>query len=150
MTERPRIRPAQPDDVAAVARLSRAVRQACLPYLPDLHTPEEDLWFFRNRVFPACDVWVAGSDALVGFCAHRPGWIEHLYVDPAHQGLGLGCDFIAQAMVKHAELRLWVFQKNDAAIRFYEARGFHLVEQTDGSCNAEKEPDALYRWRREP
>ena len=53
-------------------------------------------------------------------------------------------------MEKHAELRLWVFQKNAAAIRFYEARGLRLAEQTDGSGNEEKEPDALYRWRREP
>jgi ribosomal protein S18 acetylase RimI-like enzyme len=95
-------------------------------------------------------MWVAAKDSLVGFCARRPGWIEHLYVDPGHQGRGLGCAFIAKAMEKHAELRLWVFQKNAAAIRFYEARGFRLAEQTDGSGNEEKEPDALYRWRREP
>ena len=25
-------------------------------------------------------------------------------------------------------------------------RGFVLIEQTDGSRNEEKEPDALYRW----
>jgi putative acetyltransferase len=150
MSAHPSIRPARPDEVAAVARLSRAVRRACLPYLSDLHTPEEDLRFFRERVFPTCEVWVAGQDPVVGFCAHRPGWVDHLYVDPGHQGSGLGCGLIAEAMEKHAELRLWVFQKNTAAIRFYEARGFRLVEQTDGSRNEEKEPDALYRWRRKP
>jgi hypothetical protein len=32
------------------------------------------------------------------------------------------------------------------ARRFYE--GFALIQQTDGAHNEEKEPDALYLWRR--
>ena len=39
------------------------------------------------------------------------------------------------------------FQRNANARRFYEARGFALVRQTDGSDNEEKEPDALDLWR---
>jgi hypothetical protein len=31
---------------------------------------------------------------------------------------------------------------------FYEARGFALIQQTDGARNEEKEPDALYLWTR--
>jgi len=142
------IRLAQPGEAAAVARLHRAVRQACLPYLPDLHSSAEDLWFFRERVFPVCQVWVAGRDRLVGFCACRPGWIDHLYVEPDHHGRGLGSAFVAEAMKTQEELRLWVFQRNVAAIRFYEARGFQLVERTDGSRNEENEPEALYEWRK--
>ena len=42
----------------------------------------------------------------------------------------------------------WVFQKNMPAIRFYTRRGFHLVELSDRSGNEEREPDALYEWRR--
>ena len=34
----------------------------------------------------------------------------------------------------------------DRARRFYEHRGFRLVELTDGSENDEKTPDAHYRW----
>ena len=44
-------------------------------------------------------------------------------------------------------LELWVFQKNEAARRFYERRGFHLVRLSDGARNMEQEPDALYEWR---
>jgi hypothetical protein len=43
-------------------------------------------------------------------------------------------------------LQLWTFQRNLRARGFYEARGFALVRQTDGSDNEEKEPDALYLW----
>jgi hypothetical protein len=35
---------------------------------------------------------------------------------------------------------------NAPARRFYQSRGFVLVEQTDGSRNEEQEPDARYRW----
>ena len=44
--------------------------------------------------------------------------------------------------------RTGVFQKNMPAIRFYSRRGFHLVELSDGSGNEEREPDAVYQWRR--
>jgi hypothetical protein len=40
-------------------------------------------------------------------------------------------------------LQFWTFQRNVQARRFYEARGFALIQQTDGAQNEEKEPDAL-------
>ena len=43
-------------------------------------------------------------------------------------------------------LRLWTFQRNTDAIRFYESHGFKLVRETSGADNEEHEPDALYRW----
>ena len=45
-------------------------------------------------------------------------------------------------------LELWTFLRNAPARRFYEARGFALVEQTDGARNEEREPDARYLWTR--
>ena len=46
----------------------------------------------------------------------------------------------------NAQLDLWTFQANVQARRFYEHRGFRLVELTDGSANEEETPDARYRW----
>jgi GNAT superfamily N-acetyltransferase len=43
-------------------------------------------------------------------------------------------------------LRLWTFQKNEGARRFYERHGFDVVEMTDGAGNEEHEPDVLYAW----
>jgi len=40
------------------------------------------------------------------------------------------------------------FQRNARARRFYEARGFRLIEETDGARNEEREPDARYLWAR--
>jgi len=142
------IRPAQPQDSVAIARLNRAVRTECLPYLPDLHSPAEDLAFFRDHVLPTCSVWVAEAGTIDGFCAFRPGWVDHLYVRPPCHGQGLGTALLAHAMAENAELRLWVFQRNTPALHFYHARGFRLIDTTDGSRNEEHEPDALLEWTR--
>ncbi len=134
-------------DAVTVARLFRAVRLAYLPFLPNLHTLEEDSWFFRNRVFTECEVWVAEKEAIDGFIAFRAGWIDHLYVQPQCQRQGIGKALLARAMQGGATLRLWVFQRNTDAIAFYLARGFREVERTDGSRNQEREPDVLMEWR---
>ena len=133
------------EDAPAIAALHRRVLCACLPYLPDLHTPEEDLGFFRDRVLVSDVVWVAEADALVGYAAAAPGWLNHLYVDPAHHSAGVGSALLEAALpAAGAPVRLWAFQRNTQARRFYERHGFTLERLTDGSGNEEREPDALY------
>src|SRR4029077_6302840 len=141
------IRRAEERDVEAVARLFREVRLACLPYLPDLHTPEEDAWFFRNRVFAECKVLLA-EETIDGFIAFRAGRVDRLYVRPQCQRGGIGTALLARAMQEGSPLRLWVFQRNTAAIAFYLARGLREIERTDGSGNEEREPDILMEWLR--
>lgn len=135
-------------DIAAVARLHRAVRQACLAFLPELHTPEEDRRFYETRVFPACEVWLAGADPIAGFVAFREGWVDHLYVRPERHRQGIGSALLRKAMDTHPRLKLWAFQKNERAMRFYLAHGFREIDRTDGSANEELEPDALLEWIR--
>jgi GNAT superfamily N-acetyltransferase len=144
----PRIRPAARDDAEAVARLFRLVRTACLPYLPELHTPAAELAFFRDRVFPDSTVRVAEEAAIIGFVAWRPGWVDHLYIHPDSHGRGVGTALLGHAMAEHLSLRLWAFQRNIQALRFYAARGFREIERTDGSGNEEREPDVLLEWTR--
>ncbi len=140
------IRRARPDESDAVAALCRLSREAALPYLPSLHTPAEDRAFFRDRVFRDCEVWVADhGGALAGVCAFRTGWVDQLYVHPAHHRAGIGTALLRQAQEANDQLRLWVFQRNANARAFYEAHGFACVMTTDGD-NEEREPDALYAW----
>ena len=142
-----RLRQAVFFDMDALARLNRHVRKVCFPYLPDLHTPEEDVAFFRNEVFPFSVIWLAEAGGeLVGFAAVSEGWLDHLYVDPASHGRGIGSLLLQRAKDGNSRLDLWTFQRNAQARRFYEHRGFRLVELTDGSANEEQEPDAHYRW----
>ena len=146
----PHIRFATDRDAVAVARLFRFVRAECLPYLPTLHTPEEDAEYFSTLLRESAVLVAERCLEVVAFAADRGGWLEHLYVHPLHQRRGIGGALLARAMDSNRELRLWVFQRNVAAITFYERAGFRLVRVTDGSENEEREPDALYAWEGPP
>jgi ribosomal protein S18 acetylase RimI-like enzyme len=139
------IRAAREDESDAVARLHRLVRTVDLPYLPILHTPQEDSDYFSSVVFPGGDVWVADTGQIVGYCATVPGWIEHLYVHPDYQRQGIGTALLEKAMEADRDLQLWMFARNEAARSFYTKHGFREVTRTDGD-NEEKEPDVLMRW----
>lgn len=142
------LRRATPEDAPAIAILLRTTFRLSLTFLPELHTPEEDLWFVRERMLVRNEVWVAEEgDDLAGFIGFREGWIDHLYVHPDWQGRGVGPQLLAKPLQYRQVRRLWTFQKNARARKFYEDRGFRLIEMTDGSANEEKEPDALYEWR---
>lgn len=147
------LRRATLEDVDALAAILRAAMRGAMPWLPDLHTPEDDRRFLREIVLPNEEVWVVEREGpIVGFAAlgSREGvdFLQHIYVSPEHQSRGVGTELINRAKKRRPTgFRLWVFQKNEGARRFYERHGLRLVELTDGSGNEEKEPDALYEWR---
>ena len=133
----------------AAARVHRVAFDHALPWLKGLHTPDEDRWFYRERMFATCTLWgVFGADAMTGVIAFHDDWVEQLYVLPSEQARGIGSALLDIARQQSDRLQLWTFQRNAIARRFYKARGFVLVEQTDGSRNEEREPDARYLWTR--
>ena len=119
-----------------------------LMFLPTLHTPEEDRDFFRGVVADR-EVWVwEEAGVVLGFAALTDDELTHLYVEPDAHGRGIGGALMDRAKERRpGGFRLWVFQQNANARRFYERRGFVLVRETDGSRNEERTPDALYAWR---
>jgi putative acetyltransferase len=135
------------EDMDSAAVVHRRSFDQALPTLAGLHTPDEDRWFFKERVFAACQIWGYFEDtALVGFIAFREGWIDQLYVLPSSQGQGIGTALLQVAQSQSGCLSLWTFQRNKSARRFYEKHGFVLVNETNGARNEEKEPDAMYSW----
>ena len=134
-------------DMDAAARILRIAFDDRLPWLAGLHTPEEDRWFLRERVFSTCEIWGAFDGAkLDGFIAFREEWIDQLYVLPGSQGQGLGSALLEQARSTFPRLSVWTFQRNRQACEFYQSKGFILVRETDGLDNDVHEPDALYTW----
>lgn len=145
-----RLRRLNAGDMPAAAIVHRTSFDARLPWLAGQHTPNEDCDYWSGHLFATCEIWGAEmDDTLLGVIAFRQGWVEQLYILPVAQGRGLGSALIDVAKVTEPGLQLWTFQRNALARRFYEARGFSPIQETDGSGNEEREPDILYRWRRE-
>jgi len=136
-----------PTDAPDIARVHRESFDDRLPWLSGIHTPVEDLAYFRDTVCATCVLWGGfEGQRLIGFIAYRDGWIDHLFVAPDKQMMGLGTRLLDEAKAAQLRLRLWTFQRNDGARNFYERTGFIQIDITDGSGNEEREPDVLYEW----
>lgn len=125
----------------------------------DLHTPSEDRHWMRDVfnlqvVLVAEEILADGrrSDArrgrIVGFLSMGEGTVHNLYIRPSHQAQGIGHELMSVAKASSGgELKLWVFEQNEGAIRFYERHGFTTLRKTDGRENEEKIPDRQMIWR---
>jgi ribosomal protein S18 acetylase RimI-like enzyme len=147
-----RLRPAEPSDVDALVETHLSSTRQAMPWLPQIHTLEQTVWWMSHQVLGRLRVWVAESEGqIVGYAALGPGELEQLYVRPGYQGRGVGRLLLDQAKALEPQgLELWVFQRNTRARSFYEAHGFRPVSFTDGSRNEAREPDARYAWRPVP
>jgi GNAT superfamily N-acetyltransferase len=143
------IRQGGPGDVAAIAGLFER-SFGTLTFLPVLHTREEHVRWFEQRVNEH-EVWVYDDGEIRGFATLGADELHDLYIDPPRIAQGIG-----SALLDHAKQRrpdgftLWCFQANDRARRFYEQHGCVAIEFTDGAGNEEKTPDVLYEWRPGP
>lgn len=143
------IRPAKPRDADAIAAVHRASMRGAMPWLPDLHTLEEDRAWVAQVVVPHQEVWVAEAEGqIVGVASlDADDMLTQLYILPAHQGTGVGSALLETAKAaRPGGFRLYAFQRNTRARRFYERRGFVAIACGDGSGNKEGEPDVLYAW----
>ena len=144
------LRRATPEDAAEIALLLRRTLSAALPWLPVLHTPEEDRAFIAGHVLPTCTVWVAVTERIVGFIAFRKGWIDHLYVDVSHHGRGIGSALLERALhCRACACSSGPSSGTPTRCLSMSGRGFRIVERTDGARNEEREPDARLAWRRQ-
>jgi GNAT superfamily N-acetyltransferase len=88
-------------DMDAAASVHRTAFDHALPWLTGLHTSDEDRWFYRERVFPQCQVHGAfEAGALKAVIAFRTGWIDQLYVLPEVQGRGVGNELLQVASAR--------------------------------------------------
>jgi ribosomal protein S18 acetylase RimI-like enzyme len=111
------------------------------------HTLADARTFFRDKLLPACEIWVAErSGELLGLLCLEAPWIRHFAIFPGHQRRGIGTALLQRARESSpAEIRLYTFQRNEAARAFYEKQGFVAVAY-GVSPAPELEPDVEYRW----
>jgi GNAT superfamily N-acetyltransferase len=140
------------DDAHSVAEVYLRSRKELVACAPLAHPDEDVRDWVRRRLIPAGGTTVAVVDGLiVGLLAvsrdHVCGWIQQLYLLPGWIGRGLGAQLLEIARGELAPpIRLYCFQCNERARRFYERRGFRAIKFSDGAGNEEKCPDVLYEW----
>jgi GNAT superfamily N-acetyltransferase len=141
------IRRGTPADALEVARIFRDSRAEAMPWLPVLHTPEEDTVWFRRALAEESYIVEEGGDVL-GFAVLREDELDALYVAPQSQRRGVGSALFHRAQeARPGGFSWWVFRDNERARRFYETLGGRLLYETDGRGNEEQTPDARYEWR---
>ncbi len=142
------IREARPSEAAELAEIHIAARRQAMPWLTEPGTPDEvRAWFGRAVGIVAGEWWLAQDRGpILGFMQLSGHELDHLYIRPEAQGRGIGSALLIQAKAfSPTRLELWTFQRNAAARRFYEGRGFRPDRFTDGD-NMEGEPDVHYIW----
>lgn len=149
LTQASILRPAGLDDAEGVAQCYIDSSNHALPGIVRAHSDDEIRHWVRNEMIPGGGVIVAQHPLglLTGYAATAPGWLKHLFVEPAWQGRGVGSELLRWVQRSQPQgFSLWTFQQNLRARRFYESRGFRLAEETDGVGNEERSPDARYVW----
>lgn len=79
----------------------------------------------EEKYLPSADTWVATiGGRATGFISLLGTFVGGLFVDPNHQGLGLGRNLVSHALALRGELSLEVYTDNVGAMGFYTAIGF--------------------------
>jgi GNAT superfamily N-acetyltransferase len=144
------LRPATLDDAHSVAEVLIESRAEYLPFAPSVHAPDEVRAWVAAELIPTGDVTVAEHRGLVvGVLAtSRTGcvsWIDQMYVRPGWAAQGVGPRLLAHAhRLLPRPIRLYPFQENVRARRFYERHGYMAIKLTDGLASQERCPDVLY------
>jgi GNAT superfamily N-acetyltransferase len=135
-------------DASAVATVYIASRRGAAAWLPTVGTDAEIRAFVVQQMVPEQETWVAEiSGQIVAVLVLEADMVDQFYVVPDNQRHGVGHAMLAHAkQLRPAGLRLWTFQRNAPARRFYEARGFVAKQFTDGATCMEREADMLYQW----
>ena len=115
--------------------------------IPLVHNVEERADYGRWLLEHTRVTMIHNSSGVVGFLALEKHIIQALYIKKDFQGFGFGQAAIKFAQKQFKELRLWVFQSNIGAQKFYQRLGFQIVEKSDGEDNDYRLPDIFYCWR---
>lgn len=148
------LRPALAGDADAVAQVICRSRAAFVAYAPMAHAPLDVRAWVGGVLIPSGGVHVATHDDVVVAMlavssADDTRWIDQLYVLPGWTGRGIGAQLLNAAHDMLAPpIRLYTFQANAGARRFYERHGYRAIACSEGAGNEERCPDVLYERSR--
>jgi len=146
----PAVRQATAADAPRVATLLIDTRAQFISYAAPIHTDDEVTTWVAAQLIPSGGTTVVEAQGTVVAAMHteRQGetsWITQMAVDPLFVRRGIGSLLLAHAIRTMAPpIRLFTFQANVDARRFYCRHGFVAIEFRDGQSNEERRPDVLY------
>jgi ribosomal protein S18 acetylase RimI-like enzyme len=139
------LRPARSTDAGAVAAILSGFIDDT-PWMPRVHTRAEDLSFAGMMIDRGWCSVAEADDRVVGFLSRDGAMIHALYLRPDFCGQGIGRELLGAAKAASTQLKLYTFQANTGAQRFYLREGFTEVQRSDGAGNDEGLPDIEYHW----
>ncbi len=145
-----RLRSATAEDAGHIAAVYLESRKVFLPFAPLAHSEDEVQDWISTTLIPQANVTVAEDEnQIIGMISTSTingiSWIDHFYLSPDFTGREIGSRMLKAAMEDLAlPIRLYCFQENIDARRFYERHAFRAIAMTDGTDNEEKCPDVLY------
>ena len=144
------LRAANLEDAEPIARVLSESRRVFLPYAVLPHTPNDVQAWVAQHLIPTGGVTVAvEEEVIVAVLAvsedESASWIDQLYVLPGFNNRGIGSRLLSVVHESARKpIRLFTFQPNSGARRFYERNGYKVIAMSDGQNNEEKCPDVLY------
>jgi ribosomal protein S18 acetylase RimI-like enzyme len=155
------IRPAKQDDLPMIASIHamswRDAYAGILPadYLRDQVQQDLEAYWKQREILPQDVVLVADTtDGPVGFIAVwcRPSpFIDNLHVLPSLRSRGMGAALMEAAAGRliaqgHSTAYLWVFERNEAAICFYQRLGAVKGRQEMKEVFGHRVPSVRMDW----
>lgn len=141
--------PAHTEDAPAISEMALGIWQQ--HYWPDILTSAELDFFFERSYKPSTLVenmasgavyeWIVKNDRKIGFLSYEPRPEENrmrlgkLYVAPEFHGQGYGAAALARIreaalQLGRSEVELYVFRRNQKAIKAYQRAGF-VIDRAD-------------------
>ncbi|HEY9599071.1 MAG TPA: GNAT family N-acetyltransferase [Cyanophyceae cyanobacterium] len=145
-------RSATQSDTEGIAKVYLTSRKEFVPFAAIAHSDAAVHQWIGDILIPDHHVIVVEQNSrIIGMmvlsATEGTGWIDQLYLHPDAVGQGIGSKLIERAKAElGSPIRLYTFQENQGAIRFYERHGFKAIQYSDGSENEENCPDILYEW----
>ena len=138
------IRTAGPSDYDAIVTIWLQASLIAHDFIP-AHFWAEHAQQMRDSYLPNAETLVIEEDgAIKGFLCLVGEHIPALFIQPDAQGKGYGIRLLTYAKQQRQRLDLCVFERNSAAMGFYQAQGFRPVERRIEEHTGE--PEWVMEW----